>query len=100
MDEFRANRPLISKDRGLLSGPGRLTQGFGIDSRHNMLDLFDRASDVRLVRSSEMPVIGVTRRIGIAIGKGDELLRRYVDTRYLEWVTHNALNGALLGDIA
>jgi DNA-3-methyladenine glycosylase len=100
IDEFRKNRPLITKDRDLLSGPGRLAKGFGIDSRHNALDLLDPVGEIKLVWSGEKPVIGVTKRIGIATGKGDELLRRYVDTRLIKWVKQNRLNEALLGDIS
>ena len=98
-DEFRANRPSVDKDRDLLSGPGRLTRGFGIDSRHDMVDLFDPASEIRLIRSREIPKLGFSRRIGIAVGKGEELLRRYVDIRHINWVTHSSLNKSLLGDI-
>ena len=99
LDAFRANRPRITKDRELLSGPGRLTKAFGIDHRHNMLDLLDEKNPLKIVRSDYRPIIGVSRRIGIAIGKGDELLRRYVDTQHIAWATHHPFNSALLGDI-
>ena len=98
IEEFRANRPLIKKDRELMSGPGRLTSAFRIDSRHNMLDLFCLESELHIVESKCKPIVGVSRRIGIAIGKGDDLLRRYVDLANLQWTTAHKFNGELLGD--
>lgn len=89
---FRRNRPLIKDDRALMSGPGRLTKAFGIDSRHNLIDLLSTDHVVAIVQTSEVPEVGISRRIGIAKGKGDELLRRYVDLRHKDWVTRHSIN--------
>ena len=92
LELFRSNRPLISKDRELMSGPGRLTQAFGIDEQYNTIDLLATSSPVKIVESNYEPEVGVTRRIGIAPGKGDELMRRYVDRKLIEWVTRHPFN--------
>ena len=89
---FRANRPLIAKDRELLAGPGRLTKAFAIDSRHNSIDLLSRGSEIHIQSTDTEPDIGISCRIGIAQDKGDELLRRYVDLNFLEWVTKHSIN--------
>ena len=90
--QFRANRPLIAKDHDLLAGPGRLTKAFGIDGRHNEIDLLSPLSELHIRTTDVKPEIGISCRIGIAPGKGDELLRRYVDLNHLEWATRHSVN--------
>jgi DNA-3-methyladenine glycosylase len=95
LDEFRTNRPGIKKDRELLAGPGRLTKAFGIDSRFNEMDILSQSSELNIVSTKQVPAIGVSPRIGNAAGKGDELMRRYVDLNYLDWVTRHAFNSVI-----
>lgn len=90
--EFRENRPSIVRDVDLLAGPGRLTKGFGIDSRFNQLDLLDPRSELSIIRSVTVREIGVSPRIGIATGKGEELMRRFVDLDQLDWITKHSVN--------
>jgi DNA-3-methyladenine glycosylase len=92
LDEFRKNRPKIKNDREIMSGPGRLTSAFGIDSRHNEIDLLAGENLISIVTTSHLPEVEVTKRIGIATGKGDELLRRYVDLKSKEWATRHRIN--------
>jgi DNA-3-methyladenine glycosylase len=92
LEEFRFNRPLIKSDRELMSGPGRLTKAFGIDSRYNATDLLKRGNVLSIAQTDYTPEIEVTRRIGIAAGKGDELERRFVDLKLKEWVTQHRIN--------
>jgi DNA-3-methyladenine glycosylase len=56
----------------LCSGPGKLTQAFGITKKHNDLHLVD--GPIRLYDSGEIPVIGISTRIGLTNG-GDLPLR-------------------------
>jgi DNA-3-methyladenine glycosylase len=62
----RAGRP----DRHLADGPGKLCQAFGIDLRHDGVDLCDDASPVRLaddgVPPPARPLAGP--RVGIRVG--------------------------------
>jgi DNA-3-methyladenine glycosylase len=95
LDEFRSNRPNISNERDLLSGPGRLTKGFGIDNQYNSVDLLDQRSGISIAQSTSLHRIGVSRRIGIAEGKGDGLLRRFVDLDQLVWATAHKFNREL-----
>ena len=95
LDEFRSNRPLIDKDSELLSGPGRLAKAFGIGPQHNMVDLFGDSNELRIERGRYSVKVGISPRIGIAVGKGDELMRRYVDTSSKQWVTKHRFNRAL-----
>jgi len=68
LEEFRANRPGIKKDRELLAGPGRLTKAFGIDSRFNEIDLLSQSNQLTIAPTKVLPSVGVSPRIGIAIG--------------------------------
>jgi len=90
--EFRANRPNIVKDRDLLAGPGRLTQAFGINSDHNQCDLLNPNSPLSIIQTGYVPDIVISRRIGIAVGKGEELERRYVDAHLMEYATRHPFN--------
>ena len=92
LEDIWENRPNITKEVELMAGPGRMTKSLGINSEHNMLDLFDHQSLLRIVKTGHVPVIQQSRRIGIAPGKGDELVRRYVDVSLLEWATKHKLN--------
>lgn len=75
-----------------MSGPGRLTQAFGIDRRHNEIDLLSGGSELSIIQTDYEPEIEISQRIGIAVGKGDELMRRYVDGKYIDWVTRHRFN--------
>lgn len=97
LEEFRKNRPRISKDRELMSGPGRLAQAFGIDNQYNGIDLLSSDSEVQVLPAESTQNIGVSKRIGIAPGKGDELLRRHFDVNLIEWVTRSPFNKLFSG---
>ena len=98
LDEFRANRPNIVKDRDLMSGPGRLAKAFDIDSRFNFVDLLDPDSELHIVKSRPCETIGISKRIGITVGKGDDLERRFFDVDNQSWVTKHSQNIAFLCD--
>lgn len=100
LDEFRTNRPGISRERDLLSGPGRLAKAFGIDSSLNAFDLLDGSAPLKIEAQDYVPVVGVTKRIGLALGKGESLLRRFVDVNLIEWTTKHKANQTILGDKA
>lgn len=74
---MRARRPKARSDRDLLRGPGRLGQAFGFDRAHDGLDLV--RGPVRIVDDGtpalERP--GVSVRVGLGAGKGDELPLRF-----------------------
>jgi DNA-3-methyladenine glycosylase len=59
------------KMENLCSGPGKLTQAFGITLQHNNLSLLE--GDLRIFDSSEKPEILCGRRIGLSAGKELEL---------------------------
>lgn len=99
VDEFYAHRPRIRKEEELLSGPGRLAQAFGLDNRFNAVDLLNPGSEVQILRNRYEPEIGVSPRIGIAIGKGEELPRRFIDVKLIRWATRHKLNNTIFRDI-
>ena len=80
IDVMRARRlkgrPTKLRDRDLLSGPAKLCEAFGITGTLDGADLTRRtaAGDLRLLDDGTPPpaVPLVTRRIGLAAGKGDE----------------------------
>lgn len=89
---FRERRLKARNDRDLLSGPGKVAAAFDIDSRLNMIDLLSPTSELRIELGEPPQRIGVTKRIGIAPGKGDELLRRYIDLDLIDWTTRSPFN--------
>ena len=76
------NRPGITRERLLASGPARLCQALGIDKRHNGATLLrggrffcaedEMTDEVRNARVSQ------TTRIGLSSGRGDEIPWRFV----------------------
>lgn len=69
-----------------LIGPGRLCRQLGlITELHNGLNMLSPQSPVQLVASnSPTPDEYITATPRIGITKGADLLRRYIDTRYLK----------------
>jgi DNA-3-methyladenine glycosylase len=74
---MRARRPAARRDRELCSGPARLAQAFGIDRALDGADLVRGA--VRIVDDGTAPPRrpGVSTRIGLSIGRGEDLAWRY-----------------------
>ena len=77
VDTMRERRVAARRDRDLCSGPGRLGQAFGVDRRHDGLDLV--RGEVRIADDGVAPPSrpGVSVRIGLASGKGEQLLYRF-----------------------
>lgn len=92
LEVFWSRRPKAGSERGLLSGPGKLAAAYDIDSRLNGIDLLSPASELRLELGQGNVQVGMSRRIGIAPGKGDELMRRYVDLDLIDWATMTPFN--------
>ena len=69
--ELMQERRRTSKIENLCSGPGKLTQAFGITLQHNNLSLTD--GDLRIHDSKERPEILCGRRIGLTSGAELEL---------------------------
>jgi len=75
-DVMAANSPPGA--RILTDGPGKFCRAFGLDRRHNGLDL--TGSTLYLVsRSDYAPDVGISRRVGIR--KGTDRLWRFFDRR-------------------
>ncbi|MBS1727161.1 MAG: DNA-3-methyladenine glycosylase [Armatimonadetes bacterium] len=98
LETFYSNRPNISVEKDLLSGPGKLAKAFGIDNQYNSIDLLSPASEVQILQAQSKPIVGISRRIGLAVGKGEEAMRRYIDINLIDWITPHGLNRTILGD--
>jgi DNA-3-methyladenine glycosylase len=72
LDVMRARRTKARRDTDLCSGPAKLTQALGLARPHDGLDLTRGA--VRVLDDGTPPPRRplVSRRIGIAVGRGDE----------------------------
>lgn len=99
IEEIRANRPQVKKENDLLAGPGRLAKGYDIDSRFNGIDLFDQDQQLSIIKSETEIQVGASARIGLATGKGENLIRRFVDLNNLTFITRHPLNRTFLRDI-
>jgi len=87
LDTMRLRRPTARSDRGLLSGPGKLCQALGITAEHSGIDLLDPSSPTRIEPGVQPARVLTTKRIGLAPGRGDEALWRFVDAEHHEWCT-------------
>ena len=79
LDEMYASRPGIVRERDLCGGPGRLCQAMGIDGSFDGTDLVERSDGVVLCDDGTPPPDdpGISPRIGLSPGKGDESPWRY-----------------------
>jgi DNA-3-methyladenine glycosylase len=77
IDVMRERRVKARRDRDLLAGPARLCQAFGLTGADNGTDLV--RGPVRIVDDGVAPPTspGISTRIGLALGRGDESLWRY-----------------------
>lgn len=66
----------INDTRNLTNGPGKLTKAFGIDKRHNGMDL--TKDELFIEDSDEKPRVIKSKRIGLSKGKS-KLLRFYIE---------------------
>jgi DNA-3-methyladenine glycosylase len=64
-------RRKTNKIENLCSGPGKLTQAFGITKEHNNLCLF--TGELQIHGSREKPEIQTSTRIGLSTGQDLEL---------------------------
>ena len=72
IEAIRARRPAARRDRDLCSGPARLAQALGLTREHDGDDLV--GGPLRIVDDGVPPPErpGVSVRVGLAPGKGDE----------------------------
>jgi DNA-3-methyladenine glycosylase len=77
IERMRERRGAGRRDRELCAGPGRLGQAFGIDRGLDGTDLV--RGPVRIVDDGVAPPArpGVSRRVGLGVGKGEELMLRF-----------------------
>jgi DNA-3-methyladenine glycosylase len=80
LDLMRVRRPKARRDRDLCSGPAKLAQAFALDRAHDGIDLTRGA--IRIVDDGTPPPTapGVSTRIGLSPGKGDEFPWRFYVT--------------------
>jgi DNA-3-methyladenine glycosylase len=72
IEAVRARRPAARRDRDLCSGPARLAQALGLTRAHDGIDLV--RGPLRILDDGVPPPEepGVSARIGLAAGKGDQ----------------------------
>jgi DNA-3-methyladenine glycosylase len=77
IEVMRERRVKARRDRDLLAGPAHLCQALGISGDHNGVDLV--RGPVRILDDGVAPPAepGVSTRIGLALGRGDEHPWRY-----------------------
>ena len=86
VDEMRRNRPKAYKKEDLLSGPAKICAAFEIDRAQNGTNLFHKTG-LRIEKGDQPVQILHGTRIGLAAGKGDNHLWRFVDGAALRWVS-------------
>ena len=82
IEVMRVNRGGISNDRLLASGPARLAQAMGISKPHDAASLLRGGSfycaEDSVTAAMRADEIAQTTRIGLAVGRGDDLPWRFV----------------------
>ncbi len=92
LESMRALRPKADKDSLLLKGPGRLAQAYGINGGHDRHLLFSDASEFKILApNQEQGELLVSRRIGLARGRGDDLPWRFILKNRVKWASRGVL---------
>lgn len=87
LDEMFARRPRAKKPEDLLSGPGKLAAAFDITGEDYGINLFDLNASLRIEPGKASKKILTSVRIGLAVGKGEDLPWRFVDGDALRWIS-------------
>lgn len=87
LEEMRAHRPKATSDIQLLNGPGKLAQAFGLNADQYAAGMLDPRGPFRLERGEVMDSFLVGPRVGLAVGKGDDLPWRFVCSGSLKWAS-------------
>ena len=69
--EVMQKRRKTTKIENLCSGPGKLTQAFGITKEHNNLSLL--TGELQIHNSREKPEIEISKRVGLSVAQDLEL---------------------------
>lgn len=88
---MRSKRGPEVSDRDLLRGPGRLARAYGLVSSHDGLDLFGTGPIRLLPPDATWNAPLVSRRIGLAVGRGDDLPWRFLLEERLKWASRGPL---------
>jgi DNA-3-methyladenine glycosylase len=80
MAAMRERRMAAKRDRDLCSGPGKLGEAFGVDRTDDGADLV--RGKLRIIDDGVAPPArpGVSTRIGLGLGKGEDFLYRFYVT--------------------
>jgi DNA-3-methyladenine glycosylase len=80
MAAMRERRVAAKRDRDLCSGPGKLGEAFGVDRTDDGADLV--RGKLRIIDDGVAPPArpGVSTRIGLGLGKGEDFLYRFYVT--------------------
>lgn len=86
LEQMRLNRD-VTRDRDLLSGPGKLAKTFGITGADNGLDLLGHGDLLIVPAEAQVENVVAGPRVGIAVGKWHDVPWRFVDGDAREWMS-------------
>lgn len=86
LDQMRLNRG-VTRDRDLLSGPGKLAKAFRITGADNGLDLLSPGDMFLVPADVRVENVVAGPRVGIAVGKWHDVPWRFMDGDGMEWVS-------------
>ena len=86
-EQMLARRPKARSEQDILSGPGKIAAALGLNQDQYGINVLSPNGILELIPSPEPKRIVVGTRIGIAKGKGDEMIRRYIDADEIKWAS-------------
>lgn len=88
LEEMYLNRPRAKRVTDLLSGPGKVAAAFRVTAADNGIDLLsDHSGEIYLELGEQVSEILAGTRVGLALGKGDEIPWRFVDANRTQWAS-------------
>lgn len=80
-------RPKARREEDLLSGPGKIAAALGLDGGHSGLDMLGGTGPLQLVVCGPVKKVLAGTRIGIAPGRGEDRVWRFVDEQMARWAS-------------
>ena len=85
---IQQNRPKARTELEFLNGPGKICAAYQINKSHYGINIFDSESTLKIDPFNSPKSYVSLPRVGLASGKGDDKLWRFIDTTSCQWASN------------
>lgn len=88
IENISQNRPKAKTINELLNGPGKICAAYQLNQAHYGINALDPNSDVQVIAPNKPTPYVQSTRIGLAPGKGDDFIWRFIDAENISWASN------------